>query len=35
MSQEKVNKYKLEMINKAMSLIDDIRNEYLKKATKD
>ena len=32
---EKVNKYKLDMINKAMQLIDDIRNEYLKKATTD
>lgn len=32
---EKVNKYKIDMINKAMELIDDIRNEYLQKATTD
>lgn len=32
---EKVNKYKVEMIDKAMELIDNIRNEYLKKATTD
>ena len=32
---EKVNKYKIDMINKAMELIDNIRNEYLKKATTD
>lgn len=32
---EKVNKYKVEMIDKAMELIDNIRNEYLQKATTD
>lgn len=32
---EKVNKYKIDMINKAMELIDNIRNEYLQKATTD
>lgn len=30
---EKVNKYKLEMIDKAIKLIDGIRDEYLEKAT--
>lgn len=32
---EKVNKYKLEMIDKAIKLIDGIRDEYLQKATTD
>lgn len=32
---EKVNKYKMEMIDKAMVLIDGIRDEYLQKATTD
>lgn len=32
---EKVNKYKIEMIDKAMKLIDGIRDEYLQKATTD
>lgn len=30
---DKVNKYKLEMIDKAIKLIDGIRDEYLEKAT--
>ena len=32
---EKVNKYKVEMIDRARELVDNIRNEYLKKATTD
>ena len=32
---EKVNKYKVEMIDRAMELVDNIRNEYLQKATTD
>lgn len=32
---DKVNKYKMEMIDKAIKLVDGIRDEYLEKATKD
>lgn len=32
---EKVNKYKVEMIDRAMELVDKIRDEYLQKATTD